>query len=189
MRYFLRSREIAEELANDVLIQMWHTAPSFCGHSTVATWLLGIARRKALDAIHCLELLDDDNSQWDRLPKVTSDDRDRGSTAGSFEASVVVQSWSCYRSPGSRSSWPWRGIRTGKSPISNSLRWTLSSDACITRGKNWIKPSNTYRPQETRRAIDALSNSSLACQRHVTPGKAPRSGGASGGRPQMCPSG
>jgi len=53
-RYSLRltnNREIAEEVANDVALELWRSAGRFAQRSKVSTWLLGIARNKSLNAL------------------------------------------------------------------------------------------------------------------------------------------
>jgi len=40
----------AEELLSDVFLDVWRKASSFAGRSSVSTWLLAIARHKALSA-------------------------------------------------------------------------------------------------------------------------------------------
>src|SRR5436305_1192660 len=53
-RYALRlsrSTTIAEETVSDVFLEVWRSAGSFAGRSQVSTWLLGIARHKALCAL------------------------------------------------------------------------------------------------------------------------------------------
>ena len=52
-RYALRltgSQSTAEELSNDVLLEAWRSAHRFAGRSKLSTWLLGIARHRALNA-------------------------------------------------------------------------------------------------------------------------------------------
>ena len=41
----------AEEVTNDVLLELWKNAATFGGRSKVSTWLLGIARNIAFNAI------------------------------------------------------------------------------------------------------------------------------------------
>jgi RNA polymerase sigma-70 factor (ECF subfamily) len=41
---------LAEDLLSDVFLAVWRKAPSFEGRSSVSTWLLAIARHKALSA-------------------------------------------------------------------------------------------------------------------------------------------
>ena len=45
------SPSIAEEIVNEVFMQVWRQAGSFEGRSQVSTWLLGIARHKALSVL------------------------------------------------------------------------------------------------------------------------------------------
>jgi RNA polymerase sigma-70 factor, ECF subfamily len=47
---FVRDRTLAEEVSADTLLAVWRSANSFGGSSRVSTWILGIARHKALDA-------------------------------------------------------------------------------------------------------------------------------------------
>jgi RNA polymerase sigma-70 factor (ECF subfamily) len=47
---FIRDRSVAEELVVDTLFAVWRGADKFAGDSQVCTWILGIARHKALDA-------------------------------------------------------------------------------------------------------------------------------------------
>jgi RNA polymerase sigma-70 factor (ECF subfamily) len=48
---FVRDRATAEEVAADTLLAVWHTAGRFEKASRVSTWILGIARHKAIDAV------------------------------------------------------------------------------------------------------------------------------------------
>ena len=51
-RYFLRlvsTTEVAEELTNDVLVEVWKKAGDFRGLSKVSTWIFGIAHYKAMN--------------------------------------------------------------------------------------------------------------------------------------------
>jgi len=47
----VRDRALAEDLLNDVFLDVWPRADLFAGRSSVSTWLLGIARHKALTAL------------------------------------------------------------------------------------------------------------------------------------------
>src|ERR1700730_9834735 len=52
-RYALRltrSTTIAEDTVSDVFLEVWGSAANYAGRSQVSTWLLGIARHKALTA-------------------------------------------------------------------------------------------------------------------------------------------
>jgi RNA polymerase sigma-70 factor, ECF subfamily len=42
---------LADEIVNDTLLQVWHSAENFAGLSAAKTWLLGIAKNKILDAL------------------------------------------------------------------------------------------------------------------------------------------
>ena len=44
------NRAAAEDLTHDVFLEIWKSAKRFEGRSSVATWILSIARYKALDA-------------------------------------------------------------------------------------------------------------------------------------------
>lgn len=44
-------RDVAEDLTNDVFLELWDKAAAFEGRSRVSTWLLGIARFKALSEL------------------------------------------------------------------------------------------------------------------------------------------
>ena len=41
----------AEEVTNDVMMEVWKTAPRFEGRSKVSTWILGITRHLALNSV------------------------------------------------------------------------------------------------------------------------------------------
>lgn len=45
------SETMADDIANEVFLELWRQAPGFEGRSEVSTWLLGIARFKALSAL------------------------------------------------------------------------------------------------------------------------------------------
>lgn len=47
----VRDRALAEELVVDTMLAVWRGAKDFRGGSLVSTWMLGIARFKALDAL------------------------------------------------------------------------------------------------------------------------------------------
>jgi len=46
----------AEEVTNDVMLEVWKTAARFEGRSKVSTWILGIARHLALNAVRRKQL-------------------------------------------------------------------------------------------------------------------------------------
>lgn len=45
------SESMADDIANEVFLELWRQAPKFEGRSEVSTWLLGIARFKALSQL------------------------------------------------------------------------------------------------------------------------------------------
>ena len=49
-RPFTFSPPLAEDLLSDVFLDVWRQAASFQGRASVSTWLLAIARYKALSA-------------------------------------------------------------------------------------------------------------------------------------------
>jgi RNA polymerase sigma-70 factor, ECF subfamily len=47
---FVSDESAAEDLVTEVFLDVWQKARSFAGHSQVSTWLLAIARNKAMSA-------------------------------------------------------------------------------------------------------------------------------------------
>ncbi|TGQ40732.1 sigma-70 family RNA polymerase sigma factor [Mesorhizobium sp. M00.F.Ca.ET.216.01.1.1] len=58
------SEMMADDIANEVFLELWRQAPGFEGRSEVSTWLLGIARFKALSVLRKRkeEWIDDDDA-------------------------------------------------------------------------------------------------------------------------------
>jgi RNA polymerase sigma-70 factor (ECF subfamily) len=58
---FVRDRGLAEDVVSEAFFAVWRQAHRFKGRSTVSTWLLSIARHKALTAVkrQPMERLDD----------------------------------------------------------------------------------------------------------------------------------
>jgi len=55
-RWLLRivhDETLAEDLLSEVFLDVWRQAASFEGRASVSTWLLAIARHKALSALRC----------------------------------------------------------------------------------------------------------------------------------------
>ena len=85
VRRFVSNVEAAEDLTNDVFIEVWQKAASYEGRSKVSSWLLGVARYKALsevrkrkpvhaDSDQILDALEDDADD----PEMVSQKRDKG---------------------------------------------------------------------------------------------------------------
>ncbi len=60
----VRNEATAEDLISEVFLDVWRQAEKFEGRSTVSTWMLSIARFKALSALRrrCEEQLDDETA-------------------------------------------------------------------------------------------------------------------------------
>lgn len=48
---FVRDQAVAEEIVVDVMVAVWRGACTFTNTSRVSTWIFGIARHKAIDAL------------------------------------------------------------------------------------------------------------------------------------------
>ena len=59
----------AEEVTNDVMLEVWKTAAKFEGRSKVSTWLLGITRHLALNAVRRKQL---DTVDVDEAPEIAA---------------------------------------------------------------------------------------------------------------------
>ncbi len=71
MRYLLQLTSdygLAEELLQDCLVAVWHSAASFAGWSSVQAWLFGIARRQAHNTLRRRGLPLADASMLEKLP-------------------------------------------------------------------------------------------------------------------------
>ncbi|AZO20444.1 MULTISPECIES: sigma-70 family RNA polymerase sigma factor [unclassified Mesorhizobium] len=58
------SEMMADDITNEVFLELWRQAPGFEGRSEVSTWLLGIARFKALSSLRKKkeDWIDDDDA-------------------------------------------------------------------------------------------------------------------------------
>ncbi|WP_198389327.1 sigma-70 family RNA polymerase sigma factor [Roseovarius faecimaris] len=85
VRRFVSDVDAAEDLTNDVFIEIWHKASSYEGRSKVSSWLLGVARYKALSEMRkrkpvhsksdeILETIEDDADD----PEMLTQKRDKG---------------------------------------------------------------------------------------------------------------
>lgn len=68
----------AEEVTNDVMLEVWKTAARFEGRSKVSTWILGITRHLALNAVRRKTL---DTVDVESAPEIG----DEGITTGAVE--------------------------------------------------------------------------------------------------------
>jgi RNA polymerase sigma-70 factor (ECF subfamily) len=64
------SASLAEEMLTEVFLTVWHEAKRFETKSSVSTWLLAIARQRAIEKLRYLEAQGSDSSG--RLPAITS---------------------------------------------------------------------------------------------------------------------
>ena len=71
----------AEEVTNDVMLEVWKTAARFEGRSKVSTWILGITRHLALNAVRRKKLvtveLDDAPALVDESPSSGAREHDQ----------------------------------------------------------------------------------------------------------------
>lgn len=85
VRRFVSDIEVAEDVTNDVFIEAWQKASAYEGRSKVSSWLLGIARYKALSEVRgrkpvhsksdeILDTIQDDADD----PEMVSQKRDKG---------------------------------------------------------------------------------------------------------------
>jgi RNA polymerase sigma-70 factor (ECF subfamily) len=90
-RFVLRltnDRSLAEDLVSEVFIEVWRQADSFKAKSQVSTWILAIARHKALSALGSRfdEQLDDETTT-----AIVGSADDAETTAHKRDRSAVVQ--------------------------------------------------------------------------------------------------
>jgi RNA polymerase sigma-70 factor (ECF subfamily) len=73
----VRNSAIAEELTNEVFLEIWRNAQSFAGASSVATWILSIAHHRAVGSLRKRREM-----SWDdRAALALPDDSDDPETA------------------------------------------------------------------------------------------------------------
>jgi RNA polymerase sigma-70 factor (ECF subfamily) len=85
VRRFVNDAAAAEDLTNDVFIEVWHKASAYEGRSKVSSWLLGMARYKALSELRKAkpahaksgEILEQVEDEADN-PEMVSQKRDKG---------------------------------------------------------------------------------------------------------------
>jgi len=64
----VRLPQIADELMNETMLEMWRSAGRFGGRSAVSTWLYGIARHKAIDHLRRRRDIPLDEEMASQLP-------------------------------------------------------------------------------------------------------------------------
>jgi RNA polymerase sigma-70 factor (ECF subfamily) len=85
----LRNESSAEEIVNEVFLQVWRKADQFEGKSQVATWLLSIARFKAMTALRQRS----ETQLDDKVASALQDPADSpATTVAKKERSEIVQS-------------------------------------------------------------------------------------------------
>mgnify|MGYP000592278981 CR=1 FL=1 len=81
---FVRSEAVAEELTNEVFLEVWRNAARFEGRSSLSSWMLGIAHNKAVSVLRKRSEaeLDDDAAgaipDTADTPEVTAQKADKG---------------------------------------------------------------------------------------------------------------
>ncbi|ODT02121.1 MAG: RNA polymerase subunit sigma [Mesorhizobium sp. SCN 65-20] len=84
------SEAMADDIANEVFLELWRQAPQFEGRSEVSTWLLGIARFKALSSLRKRkeDWIDDDDAAAvpddSDTPEVATMKQDKGAALRRF---------------------------------------------------------------------------------------------------------
>ena len=68
----VRSEAVAEELANEVFLEVWRSAAKFEGRSSLSSWMLGIAHNKAVSLLRKRR----DNELDDDAARAIEDDAD-----------------------------------------------------------------------------------------------------------------
>lgn len=84
LRHLCPDAGLAEELLQDTLLAVWHSASGFEGRSRVRTWLVGVARRQAHNTLRRRGLPYADEGTCEAVTVVAPD-------AASPEATVLAQ--------------------------------------------------------------------------------------------------
>ena len=72
IRTFIRDTSLAEEIVGEVMFALWRGACTFTHQSRVSTWIFGIARHKALDAVRRHGKIDQSTAPLDDVPDLPS---------------------------------------------------------------------------------------------------------------------
>jgi RNA polymerase sigma-70 factor, ECF subfamily len=86
----VRDRALAEDLLSEVFLDAWRRAHLFAGRSAVSTWLIGIARHKALTALRARRMEQLDDAVALRIPDPSPDPE--GQLAAQDRATLVRRS-------------------------------------------------------------------------------------------------
>jgi len=70
---YVRERERALDLAQEVLASAWRALPSFRHGSKFSWWMFVITRNRCINAVQAPSLLRDDEAELDRLPASSPD--------------------------------------------------------------------------------------------------------------------
>ncbi|MEM6566706.1 MAG: sigma-70 family RNA polymerase sigma factor [Pseudomonadota bacterium] len=73
VRRFVTDPQLAEDVTNDVFIEVWQKADTFAGRSKVSSWVLGMARYKALSEVRKRKPV---HSKSDEILESLQDDAD-----------------------------------------------------------------------------------------------------------------
>lgn len=82
IKRMVRNPAIAEEVTNEVFLEVWRGARSFQGRSTVTTWLLAIARKRALNVLRKRREENWDEEDAHRIPDEQDDPEVASQKAG-----------------------------------------------------------------------------------------------------------
>jgi RNA polymerase sigma-70 factor (ECF subfamily) len=75
----VRNEAVSEELANEVFLEIWRSAGRFSGKSQVATWMLAIARNKAIS--HLRRRREESIEDYEHAARKMEDSQDRPDVA------------------------------------------------------------------------------------------------------------
>jgi RNA polymerase sigma-70 factor, ECF subfamily len=90
---------LAEDVVSEVFLDVWRCAGRFKGHSRVSTWLLAIARHKAITALRRHS-----EAQWDedKVAAIADDAEDPETSAHGKGRSAIIQTCLMQLSPAQR---------------------------------------------------------------------------------------
>jgi RNA polymerase sigma-70 factor (ECF subfamily) len=71
---YVRDQAVAEEVVVDVMVAVWRGACSFTNTSRVSTWIFGIARHKAIDALRKVIRSEQETMELDNVAHLANPD-------------------------------------------------------------------------------------------------------------------